>query len=76
METRQASSDCTLIEQAILNRYPLILVECEEGDDSHRVYLRLTPNSAGKELKLTMQDLLDESWQEAVDSAVRELRAM
>lgn len=76
MQTRPVSSDCSLIEQAILNRYPLILVECEDKLDSHLVRLRLRPHFPAQEVRLTTQDLSDDSWKERVDSAVRTLHAM
>jgi hypothetical protein len=76
MENRHEVGDCALIEQAILNRYPLILVECNQGINSHIVSLRLRPHSPAKEIHLAAQDLLDDDWLEMVDRAVRELPAM
>ena len=65
--------DCTLIEQSILNRYPLILVECVEARNFNTIRLRLKPNSPMKEVHITMQDYLDGMWEEKVDRAVRDL---
>jgi len=70
------SGDCGPIEQSILNRYPLILVECEEGIRSNVVRLRLRPDSAAKQIHITMQDYSDGSWEKIVDQAVRELNAL
>ena len=70
------SGDCELIEQSILNRYPLILVECEARTDFNLVRLRLQPDSPVQEVHLTMQDYLDGAWEQIVDRAVRELNAM
>jgi hypothetical protein len=65
--------DCAMIEQSILNRYPLILVECVEERKFNAIRLRLRPNSAMKEVHVTMQDYLDGMWEEKVDRAVRDL---
>lgn len=65
--------DCAMIEQSILNRYPLILVECVETRNFNAIRLRLRPNSAMKEVRITMQDYLDGMWEEKVDQAVRYL---
>ena len=70
------SGDCELIEQSILTRYPLILVECEAQTNFNLVRLRLRPDSPVKEVHLTMQDYLDGAWEQIVDRAVRELNAM
>jgi uncharacterized protein YlbG (UPF0298 family) len=67
--------DCALIEQSILNRYPLILVECVEQRNFNTIRLRLRPNSVMKEVQMTMQDYLDGMWEEKVDQAVRDLSA-
>ena len=69
------TGDCEPIQQSILNRYPLILVECEEGADFNTVRLRLRPDSQVKEVRITMQDYLDGAWEQIVDEAVRELYA-
>ena len=65
--------DCAMIEQSILNRYPLILVECVETRNFNAIRLQLQPNSAMKEVRITMQDYLDGKWEEKVDQAVRDL---
>jgi hypothetical protein len=65
--------DCALIEQSILNRYPLILVECEENAEFNVARLRLRPNSLMKEVRITMQNYLDGTWEQKVDRAVRDL---
>jgi len=67
------SGDCEPIEQSILNRYPLILIECQEGPDFNTVRLRLRPDAPVKEVRITMQDYLDGTWEQIVDGAVREL---
>lgn len=67
--------DCALIEQSILNRYPLILVECMKKRNFNTIRLRLQPNSTMKEVYITMQDYLDGVWEEKVDRAVRDLSA-
>ncbi len=67
------SGDCALIEQSILNRYPLILVECEGRTDFNLVRLRLRPDSVVKEIRITQQDYLDGGWEQIVDQAVHEL---
>ena len=70
------SGDCELIEQSILNRYPLILVECKEGADFNILRLRLLPDSPVKELHITTQDLQDGAWEQMVDQAIRALYTM
>lgn len=65
--------DCAMIEQSILNRYPLILVECVEDRYFNAIRLRLRPDSAMTEVHVTMQDYLDGMWEEKVDRAVRDL---
>ncbi len=72
METT-VTVDCAAIEQSIINRYPLILVECVEMQNFNSIRLRLRPNSPMKEVHLTMQDYLDGMWEEKVDRAVRDL---
>ena len=74
METT-VTVDCAVIEQSILNRYPLILVECVEMQKFNSIRLRLRPNAPMKELHITMQDYLDGVWEEKVDQAVRDLSA-
>jgi len=70
------SGDCELIEQSILNRYPLILVECEARTNFNLVRLRLRPEASVKAVHLTMQNYLDGTWEQIVDRAVRELNTM
>ena len=67
--------DCALIEQSILNRYPLILVECVAQRNFNTIRLRLRPNESMKEIHVTMQDYLDGMWEVKVDQAVRALSA-
>lgn len=74
MET-MLTVDCAAIEQSILNRYPLILVECVEEQNFNTIRLRLRPKSPMKEVHITMQDYLDGMWEEKVDRAVRNLSA-
>ena len=67
------SLDCTLLQQSILNRYPLVLVECEERTDFNLVRLRLKPDSSPKTVRITVEDYLDGDWETKVETAVREL---
>ena len=76
MQNLEWSVDCTLIEQSILNRYPLILVECERQIDANLVRLRLKPDSCVKTVHITPQEYLEGDWENKVDRAVRELYRM
>jgi predicted nuclease of predicted toxin-antitoxin system len=76
MATHHLRGDCELIEQSILNRYPLILIECNEGIDQHMVRLRLRADSPPKMVQITTEDILDGNWEAIVDRAIRELYAM
>lgn len=67
------NGDCELIEQSILNRYPLVLVECQGTSGLNLVRLRLRPDSAAKEVQITQQDYLDGTWEPIVDQAIRDL---
>jgi hypothetical protein len=67
------SVNCALLEQSILNRYPLILVECEEQIDFNLVRLRFKPDSTVKTVRITLQDYLDGEWESKVEAAIREL---
>ncbi|HLK48267.1 MAG TPA: hypothetical protein VKT49_09040 [Bryobacteraceae bacterium] len=57
----------------ILNRYPLILVECERQIDSNLIRLRLKPDSSVKTVHITPGDFVEGDWENKVDVAVREL---
>jgi hypothetical protein len=73
VQRRDLTGDCEPIAQSILNRYPLILVECEERTGFNLVRLRLRPESAIKEVRITQQDYLDGTWEQIVDDAVHSL---
>jgi len=76
MQIHRLGGECELIQQSILNRYPLVLVECFEGMDAHVIRLRLRPDSPLKEVQITTQEYVDGTWEQAVDLAVRDLYAM
>ena len=76
MERHPLNGDCELLEQSILNRYPLILVECHPESNASLVRLRLSPDAPERQVRITTQDYLNGVWEKKVDKSVRELYSM